>query len=132
MKLAKSNFLTYTRYFDDISFSGNKSIIVLEKDIIKIIKEEGYIVKIQKRQLFIRDEEKEVNGILIKNKKLSLKNTKELFDYIKDISEYGLCKLKTDNPEKERQSINGKISFLKQIDKEMSNKIELISNSIEW
>lgn len=132
MQLAKSNYLTYTRYFDDISFSGNKRIIVLEKYILRIIKEEGYKVKMSKRKLFEKGQEKEVNGILIINKKLSLKNTGELFDYITDISKYGLSKLKTDNPEKERRSIRGKIAFLKQVDQEKSNKIEAVFASILW
>ena len=132
IKLAKSNYLTYTRYFDDISFSGNKRVIAIEKDILKIIKEEGYVVKIQKRKLFGKNEVKEVNGILITGKKLSLKNTKELFDYVSDISKYGLSKLQTDNPEKEKQSIKGKIAFLKQVDQEQSNKIETVFASIVW
>lgn len=132
MKLAKSNYLTYTRYFDDISFSGNKRIVVLEKDIMRIIKEEGYKVKMSKRKLFEKGQEKEVNGILITDKKLALKNTEELFDYVNDISKYGLSKLRTDNPEKEKQSIKGKISFLKQIDQELAFKLERVFLSILW
>lgn len=132
MQLAKSNYLTYTRYFDDISFSGNKRVVVLEKDITRIIKEEGYVVKIQKRKLFTKNEVKEVNGILITAKKLSLKNTEELFDYVSDINKYGLYKLKTDNPEKEKQSIRGKIAFLKQVDETVANSIETIFNKINW
>lgn len=132
MQLAKSNYLTYTRYFDDVSFSGSKRVIVLEKDIMRIIKEEGYKVKIQKRKLFVKNEIKEVNGILIKDKKLFLKNTEKLLDYVSDINKYGLCKLKTDNPEKEKESLRGKIAFLKQIDQEQANKIEIIFTSINW
>ena len=132
MRLAKSNYLTYTRYFDDVSFSGNKRIVVLEKDIMKIIKEEGYKVKMSKRKFFEKGQEKEVNGILITDKKLSLRNTEELFDYVNDISKYGLSKLRTDNPEKEKQSLKGKIAFLKQIDQEQSKRIEVIFASIKW
>src|SRR3989338_2909720 len=131
-QLAKSNYLTYTRYFDDISFSGSRRIVVLEKDIIRIIAEEGYRVKTQKRKLFVRNEVKEVSGILIIDKKLSLKNTGELFSYLESISKYGLCKLRTDNLEKEKQSIKGKISFLKQIAQEQSDKIEAVFASIKW
>jgi len=132
MKLAESNYLTYTRYFDDVSFSGNKRVVVLEKDIMRIIKEEGYKVKMRKRKLFEKGQEKEVNGILIIDNKLALKNTEELFDYVSDISKNGLSKLRSDNPEKERQSLKGKISFLKQIDQEQANKIEAIFASILW
>ena len=132
MQLAKSNYITYSRYFDDVSFSGSKRVVVLEKDIMRIIKQEGYKVKIQKRKLFNKGEIKEVNGILIKDKKLFLGNTEELLDYISDISKNGLSKLKTDNPEKERQSLKGKISFLKQIDVKQALEAEKLFASIKW
>lgn len=132
MKLAESNHLTYTRYFDDVSFSGNKRVIALEKTIMQIIKQEGYKVKMSKRKLFEKGQEKEVNGILIINKKLALKNTKELFDYVSDIRKYGLSKLEGDNPEKEKQSIQGKISFLKLVDVALSTELEIVFNSIKW
>lgn len=132
MKLAKSNHLTYTRYFDDISFSGNKRIAVLEKDIIRVIQQEGYKIKMSKRKLFTKNEVKEVNGILITDKKLSLKNTDGLLDYVNDIKNQGLSKLRSDNPEKEKQSIKGKIAFLKQVDQEQANKIEAVFTSIKW
>lgn len=132
MKLAELNYLTYTRYFDDISFSGDKRIVALEKDIMRIIKEEGYSVKIQKRKLFIKGDIKEVNGILITGKKLSLKNTEELLNYVSDINQYGISRLQTDNLEKEKQSIKGKIAFLKRIDPEQSSKIEDTFKMIPW
>lgn len=132
MKLVESNHLTYTRYFDDVSFSGNKRVVALEKDILRIIKEEGYKVKMSKRKLFEKGEEKEVNGILIINKKLAVRNTEELFDYVSDISKYGLSKLRSDNPEKEKQSLKGKIAFLRQVEPEQANKIEAVFASIKW
>ena len=132
MKLAESNHITYTRYFDDVSFSGNNRVMALEKTIMQIIKQEGYKVKTSKRKLFEKGREKEVNGILIIDKKLLLKNTEELFDYVSDISKYGLSKLRSDNPEKEKQSLKGKIGFLRQVDQEQANKIEAVFASILW
>src|SRR3989344_910891 len=134
LKLAQSNHLTYTRYFDDISFSGNKRIITLEKDILRIIREEGYSVHTSKdkKKLFAKNETKEINGILLKDKKSSLKNIDELFSYVENINRHGLSRLITDNPEKERQSIAGKISFLRQIDPERSHKLKVLYDFIEW
>lgn len=132
MKLAESNHITYTRYFDDVSFSGNNRVMALEKTIMQIIKQEGYKVKTSKRKLFEKGREKEVNGILIINKKLAVRNTEELFDYVSDISKYGLSKLRSDNPEKEKQSLKGKIAFLRQVEPEQANKIEAVFASILW
>ena len=106
--------------------------MALEKTIMQIIKQEGYKVKMSKRKLFEKGQQKEVNGILIVDKKLALKNTKELFDYVSDIRKYGLSKLEGDNPEKEKQSIQGKISFLKLVDVALSKELEIVFNSIKW
>ncbi len=131
-KLAESNYLIYSRYFDDICFSGSKRIIGIEKSIHKIITEEGYQTKSSKRMLFVKNDEKEINGILIKDGKLSLKNTTELLNYLKEINEYGFGKLQSDNPTKERLSIMGKIAYLKKVAPEQSLVMEEIFNSIDW
>src|SRR3989344_4645685 len=81
---------------------------------------------------FTKNETKEINGILLKDKKLSLKNIDELFSYVENINRHGLSRLITDNPEKERQSIAGKISFLRQIDPERSHKLKVLYDFIEW
>ena len=130
--LAESNHLLYTRYFDDICFSGSKRIKEIEKSIIKIINQEGYQVKKEKRQLFEKGFAKEINGILITDGKLSLKNTGDLFEYLEELNYGGLTRLKSDNPEKERLSLKGKISFLNQVDKILGKKAEIAFNAIRW
>lgn len=131
-KLAESNHLLYTRYFDDICFSGNKRVKIVEQSIIKIINQEGYQVKKEKRQLFEKGFAKEINGILITDGKLSLKNTSDLFEYLDELRYGGLTRLKSDNPEKEKLSLKGKISFLKQVDQKQGKKAELAFNNIRW
>ncbi|MDD4902821.1 MAG: reverse transcriptase family protein [Patescibacteria group bacterium] len=131
-KLAESNHLLYTRYFDDICFSGDRRIKALEESIKGIIKEEGYRVKTSKRQLFEKGAVKEINGILITEGKLSLKSTADLFAYLNELKSEGLSQLKSDNPEKECHSLRGKISFLKQIDRKMASRMENVFCLIKW
>lgn len=132
MGVAKSNSLIYTRYFDDICFSGSRRVKTMEKSIIKIINEEGYNIKKTKRQFFEKGDQKEINGILVEKNKLSLKNTDDLFRYLENLKNNGLSTLNTDNPTKEHDSLMGKVSFLKLINKEQGEKAERVFNAIKW
>ncbi|MFA6254340.1 MAG: reverse transcriptase family protein [Candidatus Paceibacterota bacterium] len=132
MGIAKSNGLLYTRYFDDICFSGSRRIKIIEKSIIKIINEEGYDVKKTKRKLFEKGHKKEITGILIEKGGLSLKSTDNLLKYLDVLKNKGLSVLNTDNPIKEQGSLKGKISFLKLVSKEQGEKAERIFNAIKW
>ncbi len=132
-KLAKENHISYSRYFDDLCFSGGKRVMVLENDIFQIIKEEGYIVKKSKRDMFTKGEVKNINGIsILPNGKLFLDNSGELVLYITELKEFGISRLRSDNPEKERSSIIGKITFLKKIDPIKGLAAENVFSSIEW
>ena len=132
LDLARKNYISYSRYFDDLCFSGGKRVAVLEKDISKIISQEGYKVKRKKRQYFTKGETKEVNGISIANGKLFLKNTDVLFLYLNELKDFGLRKLRSDNPGKEYASLVGKVSFLKAIDSRNGELAEEILKSIHW
>ncbi len=130
--LARKNNLFYTRYFDDLSFSGGKRVTVIEKDILRIIVEEGYKTKKSKRALYEKGETKEINGICALKGKLFLKNTDEILGYINDLATYGLERLQTANPIKECQSLKGKIAFLKQVDPVRSLELENAFLKIKW
>ncbi len=132
VNLAKKNYISYTRYFDDLCFSGSKRIMILEKDIVKIITQEGYKLKKAKRQLFSKSETKEINGISISDGKLFLKNTPDLQLYITELKQYGLSRSRSDNPEKERLSLLGKIMFLKKIDAEKADILKNEFDNIKW
>ena len=49
-KLAEANYADYSRYADDITFSGAKSIEKLLPTINNILKEEGYIINTEKNK----------------------------------------------------------------------------------
>lgn len=131
IKLAETNHVLYSRYFDDISFSGSKRVVALEKTIVKIIESEKYKIN-SKRNLYKKGDVKEINGILITDGKLSLKNTPGLLSYINDLKNFGFNKLKSDNPTKEKMSLIGKVSFLKNVDVEKGKDAETLLNAIKW
>lgn len=130
-KLAEANHVLYSRYFDDISFSGGKRILALEETVKRIIRSENYRVN-TKRNSYKKGEVKEINGLSILDGKLFLKNTNDLLAYLQDLKNFGLTKLRGNNPEKERRSLGGKVSFLKGVDKENGARAEILLKTIKW
>lgn len=130
--LCKKNRLTYTRYFDDISVSGNIRVKTLEKTFIQIISEEGYKTKPSKRKLFGPEQNKEITGILISDGRLSIVKEGEIRKYIIALKQNGFGALASDNIEKEKRSLLGKIMFLKQVNPAQATTMEKLFQEIEW
>lgn len=64
--LSKGHYLTYTRYADDMTFSGdipNQNTLIAE--ITKIVKKEGFAIKIKKTRFLPKNRRKIVTGISI-------------------------------------------------------------------
>lgn len=83
-KYCEKNALTYTRYADDISISGNKSSSLKKADwfVERVIREEGFSIHEQKRVLSGPRVKREVTGLVINSgvgigrKKLNYYRTK--------------------------------------------------------
>lgn len=82
---------SYTRYADDITFSGDKSISVLVPIVEKIIQEEGFQVNEKKLRLQYSNKRQEVTGIIV-NDKLAISKVKirELENAIYYSKKYGV------------------------------------------
>ena len=70
-RLAEKNNFTYTRYADDITISGKKTIKYTLPIIYKIINEEHFIVNESKTRLQYSFQRQEVTGLIV-NKKVSI------------------------------------------------------------
>ncbi|MDD1794336.1 reverse transcriptase family protein [Enterovibrio sp. ZSDZ42] len=122
-KLSKSYNLNYTRYADDMAFSGHyiphKIIGIIER----IISDYGLLVNSDKTTLIVGDKQKIVTGISVKGNSLALpRSSKRLIKQeIHYIKQYGLVshisKLKIKNPYY-LQSLEGKLRFWLQIEPE--------------
>ena len=130
--LSKANRFIYTRYFDDIFISGDKRLKLLESQFLKIVKEEGYNVKTEKNEFYKPNQPKKITGILIINKQLRIEDEDELFDYLSILSKKGLSYLKNDNIKKEKESLIGKINFIKSVNLEVGKKLEKEFQQIDW
>lgn len=126
VKVAKKYRFTYTRYADDLTFSTNRDLYSNKlkarnelanfiKEIRKIIEGSGFTINDKKTRLSDQSQRQEVTGIVV-NKKLNVKreyfkNTKAMaFHLYKDE------KFEIDGVAGTMDQLNGRFSFINQID----------------
>lgn len=66
--LAEKYSCSYTRYADDITFSGKNNIKNLLPIVEQIIKEEGFTINTKKVRLQYKNQRQEVTGLIVNNK----------------------------------------------------------------
>ena len=87
----RGNHYIYTRYADDITFSGNKSLVRYKKIIEQIINEEHYEINHQKQRLSYNYQRQEVTGLIVNNGvSVNKKILKELNNAVYYIEKFGL------------------------------------------
>lgn len=134
--LAKKYKAEYSRYADDITFSGDKNIKKLIPIITKIIKEEKFEVNSKKTRLLYYYQRQEVTGLIV-NKKVSIPKeyTRQLFQIIYYCRKYGVdSHLKKVGNEKSffKEHIYGRAYFVYMIDKQLGERLLNELNLIIW
>ncbi len=91
-RLAESIGCDYSRYADDLTFSGHKNIRTILPLVEIILHEEGLTINHQKTRLQYKHQRQEVTGLVV-NSRLSVspKIKKELDNAIYFISKYGVA-----------------------------------------
>ncbi|OCH21580.1 reverse transcriptase family protein [Aliivibrio logei] len=138
-KLSKSYNISYTRYADDMAFSGDYVPHKIIEVITDIIYDFGFKVNEKKTKLIIGDKQKIVTGISVQGEFLTLpRKTRRLIKQeIHYINTFGLVshigKMKIRKPNY-LLSLEGKLLFWRQIEPNneyVLNNLEKIS-SIKW
>ena len=134
--LAKSIGADYTRYADDITFSGDGTIKKYEKVIRKIIREEGYTINEDKFRMQYAFQRQEVTGLIV-NDKVSVpeKYIRELDNAIYYCKKYGVSDhMKHINCEKGfyKEHLYGKAYFVKMIEPIIGDKFLAELDKITW
>lgn len=135
-ELAKKSNCCYTRYADDITFSGAKSIKSLLPLICSIVEEEGYQINRKKIRLQYSNQRQEVTGLTV-NKKVSLSKStlKEIENAIYYCQKYGVeSHMKRINCEKAfyKEHLYGIAYFCKMVDIEKGERYLKELDKIEW
>lgn len=135
--LAEKYNATYSRYADDITFSGNKKIYAMLPTIEEIIRDEGFILNTSKTRIQRSYNKQEVTGLTVNNGRVSVdkkylsKFKQEVYYCIK----YGPSShLQHENIDKTnfRDYMYGKAYFIKMIDKELGLKMLDKLGQINW
>lgn len=134
--LAKSFEANYTRYADDITFSGQKKILKMIPLIKRIIKEENFTINYKKFRIRFSNQKQEVTGLTV-NKKLSV--SKRLINELEKAIYFGQ-KLGVDTHMENikcdrffyKEHLFGIAYFIKMIDKNKGNKYIAKLEKINW
>ncbi len=128
--LAKKLGITYTRYADDITFSGDKSKINdgLLKIVSNIIAECGYTINERKTRFQSNKTRQEVTGLIVNNSNINvpkeyIKKIRQELYYIK---KYGIDEHKYKNNIYNRfykDHIKGKIMFVYSVNKKAGKEL---------
>ena len=135
-KLSEKIAADYTRYADDITISGDKSIKRYISLIRQIIFEEGYEINENKFRLQHSYQRQEVTGLIVNNGVIVPKKyINELENAIYYCKKYGVTShMQKINCEKGfyKEHLYGIAYFIKMVDKSKGEKFILELNEIEW
>lgn len=135
--LATKHQLNYSRYADDLTFSGNKQNMPSLSLINHIIRSEGFSINWEKVGLYSRGRKQLVTGLTVSNG-VHVKRTfkrevaKHLFACRKFGVEQHLSFLKKGHLDHYKEWLFGKICFIKSIEKEVGSNMMRDFNTIEW
>lgn len=126
----------YTRYADDITFSGGKHILRYESVIKSIIADEGFSINKDKYRVQFSFQRQEVTGLTVNTKVGVSKNlTKELENAIYYSKKYGIADhMKRIGCERGfyKEHLYGIAYFIKMVDVEKGKKYLQELDGIDW
>lgn len=137
-KLANKNDLSYSRYADDITFSGNAATLKkIAKTVYRIIEDENLFVNYSKTKLLIKGNPFFVTGLSVNNdhvtipKKRKINIEHHLFHCLKNGVEEHIkkCGIKNKNF---KDWLLGNIAFVFSVEKKLGEKYFADFNKIQW
>lgn len=134
--LANKNGINYSRYADDITFSGIADNLPSISILTKIIKEEDLSINWNKYGKYKKGKKQLVTGLLIDNKvRVPKKFKKEIYRHLHFCKKYGaLSHFNRIAPEKgyRREWILGKILYVNSIEPDEAKKMFELVKQINW
>ena len=138
-KIAERFNISYTRYADDITFSGKRENInnSLLKIVKQIIEDCGFRLNEQKTRFASSARRQEVTGLIVNNQEISVPNNyiKEIRQELYYIKKFGLKSHRDKvgfRNKYYKDHLLGKILFVKQINCSKGEKLLKEFNTINW
>ncbi|GEJ39239.1 hypothetical protein FPKKA176_contig00107-0001 [Flavobacterium psychrophilum] len=135
-KLANKLGIQYSRYADDITFSGSLEKLPNIKLLKKIIEEEKFKVNDNKVKLLKKGNRQMVTGLLVDGKvRVPQKYKKEIFRHLRFCEKFGgFTHFNKINPEKSfrKEWLHGKICFVHSVEPEIAKIMFQKLKDINW
>ncbi len=139
--MLKGKGIAFTVYIDDICFSSNGSEINFNNLIKNILNQCGFSInmeKLNKKGVMYRHERQEVTGIVV-NEKINAKkeNYRDMRALLNNCLKNGVDSQKEkyfvkNKKPLSKESILGKISWIKRINLSKGQNLEMIFNQVQW
>jgi len=138
---AKKNDIVYSRYADDITFSGNRKNLPKVSFLKKVIEDENFILNSSKIRLYTKHSNKRiVTGLLVDSSvRIPKKFKKEIYRHLHFCKKYSPEEHIAYHDEKRGNRkdyfydwLKGKISFVKMIEPNEGLKMFNEFNKIDW
>lgn len=132
--LAKKMNIEYSRYADDITFSGSKIPRSITKLIERIVRKEGFKLARDKTRFLSKANRQVVTGLIVNQKKLSIGRKKYhiLKSTIYNCKTKGILSQNKHNHPNFKKHLLGKISALKKIDIWKWYKLKQEIDNLNW
>lgn len=136
LKLANKIGVSYSRYADDITFSGSFNSLPSLNLLKKIIEDENFIINWDKKGIYKRGQRQLVTGLLIDNNvRIPKKYKKDIFRHLFFCEKYGaIAHFNRVSPGKSyyREWLIGKILYVNSIEPEVAKKMFEKAKKINW
>jgi RNA-directed DNA polymerase len=137
-KLADKNDLKYSRYADDLTFSGNiETLKRIKKVIYKIIIDENFFVNYSKTKFLIRGNPFFITGLSVNNDKVTIpkKRKKEIEHHLFHCKKNGVenhLKISNIKNRNFKDWLLGNIAYVYSVEKEIGKIYFEDFNKIQW
>ena len=131
--LAESAGAVYTRYADDLAFSGGPNVARLAPYAAAILEEEGFHVNHRKTRVMRRGTRQKLAGLVV-NEKVNVSRAE--FDGLKALltncARMGPASQNRDDIADFRAHLNGRVAFVESVSPERGAKLRKILETIDW
>ena len=136
-KLAEAYNADYSRYADDITFSGNKNVKDCQSFITKIVNDENFEINEKKSRFAYKNQRQEVTGLIVNDGEIRVnKNYKrKVYQEIYYCTKFGVSshmkKIKCDKAFY-KEYLYGKAFFINMIERNEGIKLFALLDKIQW
>lgn len=135
--LAKTYKANYSRYADDITFSGDTDLKTIIRVVTPILQEEGFRVNEKKTRIAYHYQRQEVTGLIVNGPtvRISKKYKRSLSQELYYCQKYGVSNhMHHINCDKAfyKEHIYGKLYFINMVEPDEAEKMFAVAESIDW